>query len=85
MVENDIIRDSLAKEPIIQRVLNEARDAKVVLTSVGELYNSKTKAWESTLTPEVKKKLVQEGVVGVLLAHFIKMDGSLADPELDKK
>ncbi|RGB50400.1 hypothetical protein DXA09_07790 [Absiella sp. AM54-8XD] len=85
VVENDIIRDSLAKEPIIQRVLNEARDAKVVLTSVGELYNSKTKAWESTLTPEVKKKLVQEGVVGVLLAHFIKMDGSLADPELDKK
>lgn len=85
VVENDIIRDSLSKEPIIQRVLNEARDAKIVLTSVGELYNSKTKAWESTLNPSVKAKLTKEGAVGVLLAHFIQMDGSLADSKLDRK
>lgn len=85
VVENDIIRDSLSKEPIIQRVLKEAREAKIVLTSVGELYNSKTKAWETTLNPSVKTRLIKEGTVGVLLAHFIKADGSLADPDLDKK
>lgn len=85
VVENDIIRDSLSKEPIIQQVLHEARNAKVVLTSVGELYNSKTKAWEGTLTSSVKYKLTKEGAVGVLLAHFIKMDGTLADCELDRK
>lgn len=85
VVENDIVRDSLCKEPMIRRVLDEAREAKVVLTSVGEFYNSRTKAWESSLTPTVKQKLRSEGAVGVLLAHFIKLDGSLADEELDRK
>lgn len=85
VVENELVRDSLIKEPIIQRVLNEAKEAKVVLTSVGEFYNNKTKAWEPVLTPGVKQKLKQDGVVGVLLAHFIKADGSLVDEELDKK
>lgn len=85
VVENDIVRDSLCKEPMIRRVLDEAREAKVVLTSVGEFYNSRTKAWESSLTPAVKQKLRSEGAVGVLLAHFIKLDGSLADEELDRK
>lgn len=85
VVENELVRNSLIKEPIIKRVLNEAREAKVVLASVGDLYNNKTKAWESILTPPVKQKLKQNGAVGVLLAHFIKMDGNLADRKLDKQ
>lgn len=85
VVENDLVRNSLIREPIIKRVLQDAREVGIVLTSVGEFYNSRTKAWESHFTPEVKKKLEEEGTVGVLLAHFIKSDGSLADEALDKK
>lgn len=85
VVENDLVRNSLINEPIIKRVLQDAREVGIVLTSVGEFYNSRTKAWESHFTPEVKKKLEEEGTVGVLLAHFIKIDGSLADEDLDRK
>lgn len=85
VVENDIIRDSLMKEPIIQRVIQEARNADIVLTSVGELYTGRTNAWNHVLTPRVKTKLAREGAVGVVLAHFIRMDGSLADVDLDAK
>lgn len=85
VVENDLVRNSLIREPIIKRVLQDAREVGIVLTSVGEFYNSRTKAWENHFTPEVKKKLEEEGTVGVLLAHFIRNDGSLADEALDKK
>lgn len=85
VVENDLVRNSLINEPIIKRVLQDAREVGIVLTSVGEFYNSRTKAWESHFTPEVKQRLEQEGTVGVLLAHFIKSDGSLADENLDRQ
>lgn len=85
VVENDIIRDSLMKEPIIQRVIQEARNANIVLTSVGDLHTGKTNAWNHVLTPQVKAKLTKEGAVGVVLAHFIRMDGSVVDGELDAK
>lgn len=85
VVENDIVRNSLMKEPLIYRVLKEAREAHMVLTSVGEFYNSRTRAWESHFTPSVKQGLEKAGTVGVLLAHFIRIDGALASPQLDKK
>lgn len=85
VVENELVRNSLIKEPTIQRVLNEAREAKIILASIGEFYNNRTKAWDPVLTPSVKQRLKQRGVAGVLLAHFIKMDGTLVDKELDKK
>lgn len=85
VVENDIVRNSLMKEPLIYRVLKEAREVNMVLTSVGEFYNSRTRAWESHFTPSVKQGLEAAGTVGVLLAHFIRIDGTLASPKLDKK
>lgn len=85
VVENELVRNLLIKEPTIQRVLNEAKEAKIILASIGEFYNNRTKAWDQVLTPKVKQRLKQQGVVGVLLAHFIKADGTLVDKELDKK
>lgn len=85
VVESDIVRNSLMREPVIKRALQQARKVEVVLTSVGEFYNSRTMAWEEHLTPPTKRRLMHENIAGVLLAHFIHADGSLADQELNKQ
>ncbi|MEG2543897.1 MAG: sugar-binding transcriptional regulator [Longicatena sp.] len=85
VVENDIVRDSLMREPVIKWALEQARKVEVVLTSVGEFYNSKTMAWEEHLTEETKRRLMRENTAGVLLAHFINKEGKLADKQLDKQ
>ena len=85
VVENDIIRDSLVKEPIISRVIDEAKKVDIVLTSIGDFSSRKIKAWENYLDENKWRDLTAQGAVGALLAHFIKMDGSSVDENLDKK
>lgn len=85
VVENDIVRDSLLKEPIIKRVVEEAKRVDVVVTSVGEVSLRKIKAWENYLDEEKWKELTKRGATGVLLAHFLKLNGKIVDETLDKK
>lgn len=85
VVENDMIRQSLVKEPIIKKALKEAMDVDLVITSVGEISYGKNKAWEYYLNKNDYQMLEEKGAVGTLLAHFIKEDGTIVDENLDSK
>lgn len=44
VVENELVRDSLVREPIIRKVLEEARQVDIVVTSIGHFSSRKIKA-----------------------------------------
>lgn len=85
VVENALVRKSLMNEPMIYNVIKEAKAVDYVITSVGELCYGKNRAWENHLKKEDYQKLSKEGAVGTLLAHFIRIDGSLVNKDLDEK
>ncbi len=85
VVENDLVRDSLVKEPIISRVVEEAKQCDFVLSSLGEFTSRRIKAWESHLSENDFSGLEAKGAAGVLCAHIINSRGELVSEELDKK
>ncbi len=85
VVENELVRDSLVKEPIIRKVLEEARQVDIVVTSIGQFSSRKIKAWEHHLDEASYQRLSEEGAVGVLLAHFIREDGGLVNENFDQQ
>ena len=85
VVENELVRDSLVREPIIRKVLEEARQVDIVVTSIGHFSSRKIKAWEHHLDDAGYRQLSDKGAVGVLLAHFINQHGHLVDETLDQQ
>lgn len=67
------MRDSLIREDSIRQVLDIARSANVVLTSVGSMIY---KTWKGYIQADALELLEQQGAVGHIGGHFFDQDGN---------
>lgn len=78
-LKNKELRDSLLEEDNIHQVLDIARSANVLLTSVGSMVY---KTWKNYVQPKDLEKLEQQGAVGHIGGHFFDRNGKWIRSEL---
>lgn len=71
-VKSREVRDALVKEPNIMDVLDMARGANIMLTSVGPMTY---KTWKDYISLETMEALEREGAVGHIGGHFYDISG----------
>ena len=67
------VRDSLEQEPNIKGCLELARNADIILTSVGSIVY---KSWKSYLSTRDLYNLEKKGAIGHIGGHFYDMEGN---------
>lgn len=67
------IRNSLNEDVHIKEVLNTARNADIVLTSVGSVAE---RSWSTYLSEDIWNVLERKGVVGYIGGHFFDSEGN---------
>ena len=72
-VNSEEVRDSLEQEPNIKGCLELARNADIILTSVGSIVY---KSWESYLSTRDLYNLEKKGAIGHIGGHFYDMEGN---------
>lgn len=80
-VKTKELREELIQDPNIMDVLNLARSANIILTSVGSIVY---KTWKDYMSLQTLEALEKEGAVGHICGHFYDREGrevrsSLAD------
>lgn len=78
-VKTKTLRDSLIQEDNIREVLEIARSANVVLTSVGSMVY---KTWKDYVSTDTLVKLEKKGAVGHIGGHFFDRNGREIPSEL---
>lgn len=78
-VKNKEVRESLIQDDNIKNVLDLAKNADVILTSVGSIVY---KSWSNYLSEKVFAALEQKGVVGHIGGHFFDIQGKELDTVL---
>ncbi len=71
-VNNEEIRKSLVQEEHIREVLDMARNAQIMLSSVGSVAD---RSWSNYLRADVWKTLESKGAVGYIGGHFYDING----------
>lgn len=71
-VKTKELREELIQDPNIMDVLNLARSANVILTSVGSIVY---KTWKDSISLQVLEDLEKRGAVGHIGGHFYDRDG----------
>lgn len=75
-VENKIVKQSLVKEVIIAKALDEARNAKYIVTGIADFASGDNLiSWAGYLTKKRKDTLIQKGAVGFICGHFLNRHG----------
>ncbi len=72
-VNSEEVRDSLEQEPNIKGCLELARNADIILTSVGSIVY---KSWKSYLSTRDLYNLEKKGAIGHIGGHFYDMEGN---------
>ena len=72
-VNSEEVRDSLEQEPNIKGCLELAKNADIILTSVGSIVY---KSWKSYLSTRDLYNLEKKGAIGHIGGHFYDMEGN---------
>lgn len=78
-VKNKEVRESLIQDGNIKNALDLAKNADVIITSVGSVVH---KSWSNYLSGKVLGVLEQKGVVGHIGGHFFDIQGREPDTML---
>lgn len=85
-VEDKEVRDKLMREPYIQDAISLARNADIILTSVGAAdFVMTTPLWRGYMDSYTLHILQSKGAVGHIGGHFYDIKGRMVDTELDEK
>ena len=85
IVEHASTRDALYSERFVQDALARARTADVVLFSLGALSEQSVLVQSGAVTLDELARLRAAGACGDVLGHFVKPDGSVADPDIERR
>ena len=85
VVESEAIKNTLLAEPNIQKTLNLAQEADIVLTSIGYPSRDSVIARCGYLTGEQLDRMREDGAAGDILSRFFKIDGSVYSDELNRR
>lgn len=78
-VKTKELRDNLVQEDNIREVLEIARSANVMLTSVGSMVH---KTWKDYVKPDTLVELEKKGAIGHIGGHFFNKNGNEIPSEL---
>lgn len=78
-VKNKEVKESLIQDDNIKEALNLAKNADVILTSVGSVVY---KSWSNYLSGKMLEALEEKGVVGHIGGHFFDIQGREPDTTL---
>lgn len=85
MVESPALGKALSSDSSVRRVLDIARNADVILSSVGALTGSAVLVGSGYLSESNQAELRAKGAVGDLFARFIDAFGNTVDTDLDTR
>ncbi|MDD4793452.1 MAG: sugar-binding transcriptional regulator [Firmicutes bacterium] len=85
IVESKQLRDALARDPNMGRILQKGREANVAVFSVGRPSKSCILAQAGYLSEEDINMLLYKGAVGDICSRFFTADGSVCDEALNER
>lgn len=84
-VDNQEMADLFKKESQIASILDKGKKCDVAIFSAGSLEKDGFVFNLGSLNENTRDELIENEAVGDICLHFLKEDGSLAIPELDKR
>ena len=76
-VENNIVKQSLVREVIIAKALQEARSVDYLVTGIADFHSGdNVNSWAGYLDQARKQRLIQKGAVGFICGHFLDQNGN---------
>ncbi|HHY63079.1 MAG: sugar-binding transcriptional regulator [Bacillota bacterium] len=85
IVESRELRDALARDPNLRRILEKGRQANIAIFSVGRPSKSCILAQAGYLSAEDIDVLLSKGAVGDICSRFFTADGSVCDESLNDR
>lgn len=85
IVESPVLAQALLREPSIAEVTSVARDADVLLFSLGAVSHESVLVKSGCLLPGDVEMLLERGAVGDVVGRFIGPDGTPISPELEAR
>ena len=85
VVENEAIKNTFLAEPNIQKAVELALRADIVLTSIGYPSHDSVITRCGYLTGEQLDRMREDGAAGDILSRFFRMDGSIYSDELNRR
>lgn len=85
IVEHLGTKRALDGENFVSEVLDKARQADVLLFSLGALDSESVLAQSGAINEDEIRRLQSVGACGDILAHYITPDGRIADPDLESR
>lgn len=82
-VGNTLVKQSLIKEPLIAKALEEGRNVKYLITGVADFTSDATISWAGYMSKEKREEYMKRGAVGFACGHFINKYGRSALPEVE--
>lgn len=81
-VKNKEVKESLVQDGNIRSTLNLAKNADIILTSVGSVVY---KSWSNYLSERMLRALEEKGVAGHICGHFFDVQGREPDMALTER
>jgi len=84
-VKDPLAREAIVQTPIIKRTLETIEECDLILTGIGVVEgNSLQTLWDNYVDFDMKRKVIVNGGVGFILAHFFNDKGEFLDIEANE-
>ncbi|CRF35477.1 unnamed protein product [Brachyspira suanatina] len=85
-IRNEMARKYICEDKLIEKTLKEAKNVDIVLTGISAIkYNNPNlSSWSGYLEKNEIELMKSNNLSACMLAHFIKEDGTLMNPDLEE-
>lgn len=83
-IKDPLARDAIMETPLIKRTLDEIEKCDLILTGIGVVEgNSLQTLWNNYVDMDMKRKVIVNGGVGFILAHYFDENGEFLDIDVN--
>lgn len=83
-IKDPLARDAIIETPLIKRTLEEIEKCDLILTGIGVVEgNSWQTLWNNYVDMDMKRKVIVNGGVGFILAHYFDENGEFLDIDIN--
>lgn len=84
-INDDSAREAIRNTPLIRSTLNMIEDCDLIITGIGSIDSSSMQTlWDNYVEGEMKNKIISNGGIGFLLAHFFNREGQFLDIDINR-
>ena len=83
-INDDSAREAIMKTPLIKSTLDMIENCDLILTGIGSIDSKSMQTlWDNYVDSEMKNRVIKEGGIGFIMAHFFDNSGKFLDIDIN--